>query len=415
MNWYSFIVLPFLLLLFVLSAVYSGCEIAYSTISKAKIYEMLERKEKCAKLINKYAGRYERVLTTILIGNNLVNVISSILTSWFLAQLIPNNESLTIIITTVIVTPLLVIFGEITPKLIAKKYPKKYLQIFIWWIEFSYWIFWILTWPIKRFSKQMYITNSEQDLKSMINLAQSEGVLQTGESILAKNALDLDSTKVASHYVKLKDVTTLNYKASLQEAKDLFKETNYSRIPVEKNGELIGIILLKDIFYLTRARIINYVKTVPFISTHSVLSSALDKMRAARAQMAFVVENNNSTDILGIISFEDIMEEIVGEIYDEYDDDEDIFEISLEKSRVKGNVIMWDLFKQMKINTNLLKEDEENLTVYQYFTKKIDRPRLYKNSKYTLKNKVTFKVLELYKDNKSKHSKDKACIEVSIE
>ncbi|MCU9938938.1 CBS domain-containing protein [Mycoplasmopsis felis] len=111
--------------------------------------------------------------------------------------------------------------------------------------------------------------------------------MQTGESLLAKNALDLDSTKVLAHYIKLKDVTTLSYKANVSEAIHLFKETNYSRIPVEQNYQLIGILLLKDIFHLKKGKIINYIKRVPLISSNSILSSALEKMRAARKTNGF--------------------------------------------------------------------------------------------------------------------------------
>lgn len=406
---YYLVIIPILIILFLLSSIYSGCETAYSTLPKSKIYEMVENKETSNKLISKHYNKYNRILTTILIGNNLVNVISSVLMGVFLGKLF-TDETLIIIISTAIVTPLLVIFGEITPKLLARKNPKKFLQIFSWWIDLNYWVFWILTWPIHKLSKDVYITNSEEDLKSIINLAQSEGVLQTGESLLAKNALDLDSTKVLSHYIKLKDVTTLSYKANVSEATQLFKETNYSRIPVEQNGQLIGILLLKDIFHLKKGKIINYIKRVPLISSNSILSSALEKMRAARAQMGFVVENNNSTDVIGIITIEDIIEEIIGEIYDEYDDDEKIYEISLEKSRVRGDTLIGELFKQLELDPSLLEENEEQLTLYHWFAKKINKPKLYKTSKYTLRDKVSFKVLET---NKNKESE--TLIEVYIE
>ncbi|WP_322958296.1 CNNM domain-containing protein [Mycoplasmopsis felis] len=406
---YYLVIIPILIILFLLSSIYSGCETAYSTLPKSKIYEMVENKETSNKLISKHYNKYNRILTTILIGNNLVNVISSVLMGVFLGKLF-TDETLIIIISTAIVTPLLVIFGEITPKLLARKNPKKFLQFFSWWIDLNYWVFWILTWPIHKLSKDVYITNSEEDLKSIINLAQSEGVLQTGESLLAKNALDLDSTKVLSHYIKLKDVTTLSYKANVSEAIHLFKETNYSRIPVEQNGQLIGILLLKDIFHLKKGKIINYIKRVPLISSNSILSSALEKMRAARAQMGFVVENNNSTDVIGIITIEDIIEEIIGEIYDEYDDDEKIYEISLEKSRVRGDTLIGELFKQLELDPSLLEENEEQLTLYHWFAKKINKPKLYKTSKYTLKDKVSFKVLET---NKNKESE--TLIEVYIE
>ncbi|SYV96982.1 Hemolysin C, partial [Mycoplasmopsis edwardii] len=153
--------------------------------------------------------------------------------------------------------------------------------------------------------------------------------------------MDLDSTKVLSHYIRLKDVTSIRFKANIKEAHEIFKETNYSRLPIEQDGKLIGILLLKDIFHLQKGKIMNYMKQVPTVSANSILSSALEKMRTARAQMAFVTENNNSSEIIGIITIEDIIEEIIGEIYDEYDNEEKIYEISLEKSRVEEDVIMW--------------------------------------------------------------------------
>lgn len=238
------------------------------------------------------------------------------------------------------------------------------------------------------------MTNSEEDLKSIINLAQEEGVLQAGESMLAQKALDLDSTKVSSHYVKLKDVTTISFKANVKEALDIFKDTNYSRLPVEHDGQLIGILLLKDIFHLQRGKIINYIKRVPNVSANSILSSALEKIRSQRAQMAFVVENNYSSDIIGIITIEDIIEEIVGEIYDEYDDDQKIYEISLEKARIEEDVKMRELFKQLEIDEELLKEEELDMYLYKWLTDKTQKPKLYKNSRYVLAETIAFKIIE---------------------
>ncbi|WBP84227.1 CNNM domain-containing protein [Mycoplasmopsis edwardii] len=396
-----------LIFLFMLSAIYSGCETAYSSFSSVKIHEMKENNEKFASLIEKHHKRYNRILTTILIGNNLVNVVSSTLTAFLLGKMIVDNDELVIIISTAVVTPLLVIFGEITPKLIAKQYPKRYLQFFGWYIDLNYWIFWLLTWPISKISKKVYVTNSEEDLKSIINLAQEEGVLQTGESILAQKALDLDSTKVLSHYIRLKDVTSIRFKANIKEAHEIFKETNYSRLPIEQDGKLIGILLLKDIFHLQKGKIMNYMKQVPTVSANSILSSALEKMRTARAQMAFVTENNNSSEIIGIITIEDIIEEIIGEIYDEYDNEEKIYEISLEKSRVEEDVIMWELFKQLEIETSHLEEGEEDMSLADWLTKKTNKNKLYKNMRFVLENEIAFKVIESNLKNK------KAIIEVS--
>ncbi|WP_324672516.1 CNNM domain-containing protein [Mycoplasma sp. 888] len=397
-----------MLILFILSSIFSGSETAYSTVSPAKVYELVENEHRFGKLIDRQVKKYNQILSTILIGNNLVNVASSATMSYVLSKYLSDNDSLVVIISTVVVTPILVLFGEITPKLIAKNNPIKYLKIFCLFNELMFWIFFPITFFISKLSKNVYVTNSESDIKSMLALANEEGVLQTGESILAQNALDLDSTKVAQHYIKLKDVTYISYKASIAEAIEIFKDTNYSRLPIEKNGQLIGIILLKDIFSLKKGKVINYMKQVPNISANSILSSALEKMRAARAQMAFVVENNNSTDVLGIITIEDIIEEIIGEIYDEYDDDEQIYEISLERAKAHSNVKMSDLIKQLEIDEELISDDEKTMDLKTYLLTKTNSTKLLKSTKFTIEDEISFKVIELVKNKK--HS---AIIEVN--
>nr|WP_233262770.1 CNNM domain-containing protein [Mycoplasma sp. NEAQ87857] len=398
--WWLYLLIIILILLFLLSSIYSGCETAYSSISAAKIHEMVEKKERFGTLIQRHVKKYNQILSTILIGNNLVNVGSATLMSFIIGQ--ANFDSGTAaIISTAVVTPLLVLFGEIIPKLLAKAHPVMYLKIFGIFIEINYWFFFVLTYPISKLSKKVYETHTEEDLKNFLKIAQNEGVLQTGESLLAQKALDLDSTKVQAHYIKLKDVETIDSKATVAEALDLFIDTNYSRIPVIKEGTLIGIILLKDIFHVNKKeRIIDYVKTVPFISANSILSSALEKLRLVRSQMGFVVENNNSNEPIGIITIEDIIEEIIGEIYDEYDDDEEIYEISLEKSRVQSNVIVSEVFKQLEIDTDLLADDEWDLTLRHWLLNKTNKQRLTKNTRYTLDDKVSFKVIEIVKNQK---------------
>ncbi|WP_268809187.1 CBS domain-containing protein [Mycoplasmopsis citelli] len=137
------------------------------------------------------------------------------------------------------------------------------------------------------------------------------------------------------------------------------------------------------------------------MSANSLLSSALDKLRKARAQMGFVVENNNSTKVKGIITIEDILEEIVGEIYDEHDNDEQIYELSLETSEVNSDLFVYDVFKQLDIEVSLLNQTEEELTLEQYLLLKTGDKKLYKKTSYTLDNKYQFKVISLAKDKKS--------------
>lgn len=392
-----------LLALLVLSAIFSSCETAYTTLSPAKIETMVDNKERGAKLIKKHHLFFNRTLSTILIGNNLVNILASVLFSYMLSSTALSG-GMQVIISTCVMTPVIVLFSEVIPKLVAKAHPVGVVKTFYWYIEALYWIFFPLTYPISKMGKKIYITNTEEDVRSLLEVAKEEGVLEQNESSMAQNALDLDSTKVSQHYIKLKNVDYINWQSSMQEALDKFKETNYSRLPIEKDDNLIGILLLKDIFFLQKGNIMNYIKNVPNVSANSILSLALEKMRQARAQMAFVVENNNSDKVIGIITIEDIIEEVVGEIYDEYDTDEMIYEISLEKSRARGNVLMKTLWKQLEFEEEFdltLSEDEEKMTLSEWIEKQL-RHSLRVNSKLEYQDKITFKVLSK-KNTKKKY------------
>lgn len=395
--WQYALLIISLILLLVSSGIFSATETAYTSLSKAKIETMIEKKVKGHKIIEKQHNFFNRTLGTILIANNLVNIASSTLLAYLLTQAFGASKvGLASIISTIVMTPIIVLFAEIIPKLIAKRYPEKTVKSFYWFIEMLYWIFISITYPISKIGKKIYITNTEEDVKSLLNIAQDEGVLEFKESVMAQNVLDLDSTKVSQHYIKMKNVDFLSSKATMQEALAMFKETNYSRIPVEKDGDLIGILLLKDIFFLQRGNILNYIKSVPRVSANSILSVALEKMRQSRAQMAFVTESNNDDKAIGIITIEDILEEVVGEIYDEYDNDEQIYEISLERCEAKGTVLMKTLWKQLELDQYLdyeLDDKEKNQTLSAWLETKKGHA-LRKNSKFELDEKITFKVLE---------------------
>ncbi|AWX69457.1 hemolysin family protein [[Mycoplasma] anseris] len=413
--WYIYLISAIVLvLLLTCSAIFSSAETAYTSINAAKIEQMIENKKRGAKLIKKQHIAFNRTVGTILIANNLVNIGSSVLLSYVLGKVMTNTE-LSAIISTVVMTPIIVLFAEIIPKLVAKAHPEGVVKTFYWFIEALYWIFFPITFPISKIGKKIYVTNTEEDVKNFLNIASKEGVLEMNESTMAQNALDLDSTKVSQHYVKLKDVDFIKSRASLNEALEIFKETNFSRLPIEKDGNFIGILHLKDIFYLKKGNIMNYIKSVPNVSAHSILSVALEKMRQARAQMAFVVENNNSDKVIGIITIEDILEEIVGEIYDEYDDDEMIYETSLERCEANGKVKMKDLWKQVEFEDIFqieLTEEEENEKLIDWLTNKVGH-KLRINSRFTLEDKIDFRVIER-KTKNNPNNKDIIEIEWSL-
>ncbi|MGX9358574.1 CNNM domain-containing protein [Mycoplasma sp. 128] len=388
-----------LLLLLTISGIISGAETSYTSLNLAKVNMLVEKKVRGAKIIQKHYHKFNQTLSTLLLFNNAVNIGASTLTSFILGIWMGAGNNLIPVISTAVMTPLIVVFSEITPKIVAKSHPIGYLKIFCYFIEFLYIISYPLTFLISKIGKKALITNSEEEIKSILDIASEEGVLETKESILTQKALDLDSTKVSTHYIRLKNVQTIKSSASLVDAFKLFAETQYSRLPVVKNGELIGIVHLKDIFNKKSGKVINYLKMVPNVTANMSLSSALEKMRLNRAQMAFVTANNSSSEVIGIITIEDILEELVGEIYDEYDNDEDIYEISLQRSRAKANITMKQLFKQLEID-NEMSDDELNLSLEQWLETKLEH-KLRKNDRYEWEEYVSFKVLETSKSEKS--------------
>ncbi|MBZ4212817.1 CNNM domain-containing protein [Mycoplasma sp. U97] len=377
-----------LIILIIFSGVFSACETAYTSINPGKIEAMVQNKEFGAKAIKKQHKFFNQLLSTILICNNIVNIAASSIMSYLLTEWWLNGhgdaESYTVIISTAVMTPLIVLFGEITPKLIAKKHPIGVAKVFCYFIELFFYVFWIFTFPISKIGKNIYITNAEKDVKGLIHVAQNEGVLETNESIMAQNALDLDSTKVSKHFIRIKDVEYVNYNDSVSDAIAIFKETNYSRLPVRKNDTYIGIIHLKDIFFLSKGKVINYLKPIPRVSKNTNLSLALEKMRSEKAQMAFVTDNNYSDIAIGIITIEDIIEEIIGEIYDEFDNDEweDFFEISLELFHASGKLKMKDVINRIGLNVEDISDEEKDLTIYEFIRKRVGyEPR--KNTRYS--------------------------------
>ncbi|WP_027120882.1 CNNM domain-containing protein [Mycoplasmopsis lipofaciens] len=399
------ITILFLIVLFLLlicSAIFSGCETAYTSLNPGKIETLVENKGFGAKIIKKQYSFFNQTLGTILIFNNIVNITSSALISYIFSSSIPELKSYSVLISTLIMTPIIVLFGEIMPKLLAKAHPIWFAQTFCYVLLILYYLLWPITFSIGKIGKKIYITNSEKDVKNLIDVAQNEGVLETNESIMAQNALDLDSIKTARHYIKLKNVSTIKWDANVQEALEVFKNTNYSRLPIDKDGQLIGILHLKDIFFLqNKNKIINYLKVVPSISSNATLASSLEKMRLKRAQMAFVTKNNQSSDVIGILTIEDILEEVVGEIYDEYDDEEikDIFEISLELFHVSGYVKIKEMIRQLEIELEL-NQDEKEMTLREWLEKRTEH-KITKSTKYQVDD-ITFRTFWV-PDRKNKY------------
>ncbi len=385
-----------MVVLILLSSMFSAAETAYSSVNPAKIQEEISKKSKTGKILKKHLKSFGWTLSTILIGNNLVNIGSSVLISYLLGTTFKNPVMVTII-SIAAMTPIIVIFGEILPKLFARKYAYKYLVKIVFVLEVLNWVFLPLTLPLKKLKITPNVTNTEDQIKQLLFIGKQEGVIEKREATLATNALDLDSRKVVTVQTKIKDTKFLESNQSIRVAKKIFEETGFSRIPLIHKGNWIGVIHLKDIVFKSTGQLLEFCKEVPTISKNTILTLALEKLRYNNSHIAFVSQTNKGKNIIGIITLEDIIEELVGEIYDEHDKFKKIREVGLHKWVAEGGSLMQDLQEELNIE---FEDAEEDTTIYQWISKRINR-HIKVGLKYTYKGKVKFKVSENKKSSET--------------
>lgn len=389
------IIIIVLFFLILASALFSGAETAYSSVSRVKIEKSANSGKRSGKLIMKHYKSFGWTLATILIANNLVNVLASALTTYLFASMF--SSGLATIMATFVMTPIIVLFGEITPKLMAKKYSFGYLKKVVYLMEFLNWLFFPLTFMLKKLALNAKVTNSEDELKTYLKIASSEGVLEKREATLAANALDLDSKQVSRVYTRKKNVAYVNSDDSLAVVKHIFEETGYSRLPVKNSkGRFIGVVLLKDIIFKEDGKAKEFAIDIPYVSKNMIIPRVLEQLRISTSHIAFVTENLKAKKVIGIITVEDIIEELIGEIYDEHDSSYSVNEIALHKFRVNGDIDMKELEKELEYEF----DESENKTVKQWISSRINR-NFKKELEYTYKDKIKFKVISNKKGESS--------------
>ena len=382
----AFIALLWILLLF--SAFFSGAETAYTSVSVAKINSYEKKGSRWAKLVNKHYKSFSWTLSTIILSNNIVNVGLSSLTTYLVTDLFDAGALVTLI-SILFVTPFIVVFGEVLPKLLARRHPIGYLKKVVHIMNFLNYLFFPFTFPLSKITPNPKITNTEKDLQSMLALARSEGVLEVNEATLAQKALELDSQKVRNVMTPKSAIVSAKASATIKSVKNLFSDSGFSRILVKDKNIYIGYLLLKDIIFAdNRETIRKFVMPSTYVSQASLASNALEKMRINRCHIALVTTTSHSKTIIGIITIEDIMEELFGEIYDEHDPVEKIREIAHFKYILPGSTKMSELAKTIKFTF----DETNSKTVKQWIQSRITR-KIHKGLIYQYKSKITFKVI----------------------
>lgn len=344
--------------LLVMSAIFSGSEMAFSSVNKIRLKNYAAQGNKRAERALKIANSFDNALTTILIGNNIVNILStSISTVLFTELLGPGGVGAA----TAVMTVLVLIFGEITPKSYAKNHAESVslvmaepLWILIKLLTPVVALFRILQNAMKPKEEQPTVT--EDELKYMIEEIEEQGVLEEQESDLVRSALEFDEITVDEILIPRVNVVAVERNEDFSRIKDIFLTEMYSRLPVyEKSVDnIIGIITNKNFFRLVnegKEDISEIIQDVIHLSDLKLISEALKEMQKNKMHMAVVLDQYGGTK--GIITLEDIIEELVGEIYDENDEVIDTFVKTGENEyEVSGELSIGDLLENLGLPEN---------------------------------------------------------------
>ncbi len=343
------------LICILLSGYFSATETAFTAVNKIRLRAKAEDGDKGAKRVLKLADNYDRLLTTILIGNNVVNILASSLFTLLLIALIPQNEGLATTLSTVILTVVVLIFGEITPKTLAKEFPEGFARFAAPTINLLAWILFPFTflfglWKkllLKIFKHKEDNAITDDELKIMVEEAEQEGGINAQESDLIRSAIEFNDLEAKDILVPRVDVVSIDCETNLDEVDKIFMETRYSRLPVYKDSidNIIGILHEKDFikhrndedFSLEKA-----VKPTIFVVSTTKISAVLRQFQKSKSHMAVV--SGEFGDTVGIVTMEDILEELVGEIWDEHDEVlSDITKVSETEYNVLGSTTVNDL------------------------------------------------------------------------
>lgn len=396
-----------LIILIGISALCSMTETALSSVSIIRIKAKARKGDKKSIKVYRLVKKYSETVTTILIFNNIVNILSTSLATYIFSKSLGSSG---VAYATIIMTIVILMFGEITPKIFGKNNALdimyKVTPIFTVLVNIMFPITKLVQKFENKFNKnEKKITVTEDELLEIVQTIEYEGVLNQGESELIQNAVSFDDKRVSSVMLKKEDVIFLYDDASEQTIRDIISSQKYSRIPVicRNTNKVIGIVhegdLIDDILNNKKISIQSLIKDVIYITPGRKLSYALDKIQKSRMHMAIVVDNSEDHNFLGIVTLEDIIEELVGEIYDEYDDlPQNVVEIGLHTFQINPNVEVKYFFNNYLENIEVPNIKSKTFVGW---LKELDSNRIKKNAEFQYKN-IKMKILSIDAGNPTK-------------
>lgn len=374
----SISIILILVVLIILSAYFSATETSFSSLNKIKMINLSRKGNKKAKLTLKLSDKYDEIISTILIGNNIVNIAAASLATVLFTS-IWGEAGVTI--STIVMTIVVLIFGEVSPKSLAKDIPESFAMFSSPILSF----FCILLKPLnflfcqwkKLLSRIFKIKNDNsitgEEILTIVKEAQNMGGINYQEGELIRSAIEFNDQNVIDVFTPRVDVVAVEDTASKEELIDLFTKTGYSRIPVYHGNidNIIGIINEKDFFNLVMNNSLEEVKTIiksiAFIPPTMKISKLLRLLQNSKSHMAVIIDEYGGT--MGIVTLEDVLEELVGEIWDEHDEIvNEIQKVDENEYLVTGSAKVEKLFEELKIT-----QEVEMISVNGWVTKELGR------------------------------------------
>ena len=366
-----------LLFLFVCgSAFFSASETALTSISRIRLRNMVEEKIKNADKISKLLDDPNRLLSSILVGNNLVNNGASALTTALAIQLFHGDAGSGASVATAFITVVILIFGEITPKTIAAQQAEKVALFVVNIIAVVVFVsrpvvvvLNVITGALIRFfgydPSQKTPTITEAELKTIVNVSHEEGVLESEERIMINNIFNFGDAKAKDVMTPRTDMVTVSSDVTYEEFVTLVKEEGFSRLPVynEDIDDIVGILYVKDVFFVDENEFSaeKYMREPYFTYESKPVDELFAEMRASRLAVAIILDEYGGTS--GLTTMEDIIEEIMGEIADEYDDEQDEIRIIKEDEYVVEGSTRLEEFNKM-VGSRLESDEVDTIAGY---------------------------------------------------
>ena len=350
-------ILIILIILVLCYSFFSASETAFSSLNKIKLKALANSGNDKAQKTLDLAEDFSKLLTTILIGNTIVNVVSASLATVLFTNIVGGNG---VAVSSIVMTLVIMIIGEIIPKNMAKYVPEKFAMSSTWLLRFLVFIFTPLTYVfnfieniIAKFYGEINDTYSTDEFITMVEEANEDGDIEDHEAEIITNALEFNDLDVGEILTPRIDVIAIDVeKDSVEDIEIKYRDSGFSRLPVYENNidNIIGVLIEKDFYYHLlyekSTNIKEILKDVIYTSPQVKISSLLKQFQTSKTHMAIVVDEYGGTQ--GIITMEDILEELVGEIYDEHDE-------------------VIEYYKKIDDNTYLVKADEDIDDLFEHF------------------------------------------------